>query len=90
MSQAQLKMLHAYLDLMHTNAAAHVFRTAVELGVFDVLAAGPQQVAQIASAADVNPKALELLLDAKASSALSIEEGSPPPDGEGERKESLR
>lgn len=63
MSDAQMKILNSYSELMHMNAGAHIFRTAVELGLFDVLAAGPKQVSEIVKDTGLDANAVELLLD---------------------------
>lgn len=64
MSQAQLKSLEAYLRLLNINGAAHVFRAAAELGVFDALSAGQLTAAEVATACEAKASPVELLLDA--------------------------
>jgi ubiquinone/menaquinone biosynthesis C-methylase UbiE len=64
MSDAQLKSLEMYARLMRTNAAAHVFRAAVELGVFDALGEGQKDAGQIAADCGGHPEPVGLLLDA--------------------------
>lgn len=64
MSNAQLQALESYTRLMNTNAAAHVFRAAVEVGVFDALATGQKEAAEVAGACHAEEEPVELLLDA--------------------------
>jgi SAM-dependent methyltransferase len=54
-----------------------LLRTAVELRVFDALAAGPQDADHVASAVGAPPRAVRVLLTALASAGLVTEQGAP-------------
>jgi hypothetical protein len=64
MSNAQLQALEAYTRMMDINGAAHVFRAAVQLDVFNALATGQKTASQVAAVCRVEEEPVELLLDA--------------------------
>ena len=64
MSDAQIQALEAYNRMMDINGAVHVFHAAAQLRVFDALADGQKDLAQMAAACGAHQEPLELLLDA--------------------------
>ncbi len=63
MADSQLQAIESYVQLMTMNATVNVFRSAVELGLFDELADGQKTVAELASTCELQLEPLELLLD---------------------------
>ena len=55
--------LSAYFDLMNANGADHAYRSAVKLGILDRLKEGPLDSSSLASACELSPEPLRLLLD---------------------------
>lgn len=63
MSQAQRRSLQRYHELIRINASSHALRAAMNLGLFDALAAGQKTTAELAKVCETKREPTELLLD---------------------------
>ena len=70
MQESHLKTVEAYRQLKNINAQSHAIRTAVKNGVIGQLREGQRTLEQLASACEVNPEPLKLLLEVLKQSGL--------------------
>lgn len=61
--QEQLQALATYFELMALNGGARVYRTAMDTGIFQSLAAGAATAAEVASACDLDERPVALVLE---------------------------
>jgi len=64
MSDAQLKALQQFIDLMNQHSSAQVFAAAEEIGLFAALSKGQHTAEELATECGADSQALGLLLDA--------------------------
>lgn len=64
MSDAQIRSLEEYVELLNTNTSAHLVRSAFALGIIDALTDGQKQADEIAKQCELNLPALEQFLAA--------------------------
>lgn len=63
MKDCQLKVLETYFRLMSLNGAAHIYRTAQNVGIFEALTAGPASASAVAQRCETKEYPTALILD---------------------------
>jgi predicted transcriptional regulator len=70
MTDSQLRALQGYVELLNTNALAHVVRAANVLGILNALVDGQKQIDELAERCRLSKEALEPFMAALVQSPL--------------------